>query len=118
MLFEYSGILISFSIAGVVAGLFLFLASVLGPKKHSPSKDEPFECGSTPFQLPTGRAPVKFYIIAMLFVLFDIEVVFFFPWAVLLGTLGVFGLMEMTVFLGVLVMAFVYAWRKGALDWQ
>ena len=118
MLFEYTGILITFGIAGLVAGLFLFLATVLGPKKPSASKDSPFECGEEPFQLPTGRANVKFYIIAMLFVLFDLEIVFFFPWAVLLRKLGVFGLFEMGTFLAVLVAAYAYAWRKGALDWQ
>ena len=118
MHFEYSGILISFAIAAVVAGLFLFLATVIGPKRPNPSKDEPFECGSTPFSLPTGRGTVKFYIVGMLFVLFDIETVFFFPWAVLARKLGVFGLIEMGTFLLILVTAYLYAWRKGALDWK
>lgn len=115
---EYLGVLISFLIAGLVAGGFLLLSSLLGPKRPTVSKQEPFECGLAPFQLPAGRMPVKFYLVGMLFLLFDVELVFLFPWAVVFRQLGLFGFIEMLVFLGVVLTAFVYAWKKGALDWD
>ena len=115
---EYIGIGIAFVLAGVVAGGFLLLASTLGPKRPSPAKSEPFECGEGPYQLPSGRMSVKFYLVAMLFILFDVELVFLFPWAVVYRTLGLTALLEMSIFLGIVAVGFVYAWRKGALEWQ
>ena len=115
---EYLGILITFILAGLVAGAFLFLASILGPKRPSAAKNEPFECGKSPFALPAGRLPVKFYLVGMLFILFDIELVFLFPWAVVARGLGWTGFIEMAIFLGVVVLGFLYAWKKGALEWQ
>jgi NADH-quinone oxidoreductase subunit A len=79
---------------------------------------EPFECGERPFALPTGRLTVRYYLIAMLFILFDVELVFLFPWAVVYHKLGLFGFLEMALFLGVLLVGFIYAWKKGALEWQ
>lgn len=104
--------------AAGVAGLFIFLSQSLGPKKPNPAKNMPFECGKEPFELPAGRHSVKFYLAGMLFVLFDIEMIFFFPWAVLYRQLGLFGFIEMFVFIGVLALGFAYAWRKGALEWR
>ncbi len=115
---EYVGVLISFLFAGLVAGGFLLLASVLGPKNPSAVKSEPFECGEEPFQLPAGRFSVKFYLVGMLFLLFDVELVFLFPWAVVFRELGLFGFLEMLVFIGIVVVGFVYAWKKGALEWE
>ena len=115
---EYWGIVITLLLSAVVAGGFLLLASVLGPKRPSPAKAEPFECGEKPFGLPLGRFPIKFYLVAMLFVLFDVELVFLFPWAVVVRQLGWFGFLEMAVFLGIVLLGFVYAWKKGALEWQ
>ena len=115
---EYLGILITFLLAGAIAGGFLLLASTLGPKRPSPAKSEPFECGKKPFLLPSGQFPVKFYLVGMLFILFDIELVFLFPWAVVARQLGVAGFIEMAVFLGIVVVGFIYAWKKGALEWQ
>ncbi len=114
---EYAGILITFLLAALVAGGFLMLASLLGPKRPSPAKLEPFECGSEPFQLPAGRFSIKFYLVAMLFILFDVELVFLFPWAVVYRELGFPGFLEMAVFLGIVLVGFVYAWKKGALEW-
>jgi len=115
---EYAGILIFFLLCALVAGAMLWLTSVLGPKRKTPSKSEPFECGNEPITLPGGRSPIRFYIVAMLFILFDIELVFLFPWAVLFRELGLFGFFEMAFFLVVLIIGFVYAWRKGGFEWN
>ena len=115
---EYLGILITFALAGGIGVAFLVLASTLGPKRPSPAKSEPFECGETPFSLPSGRFAVHFYLVGMLFILFDVELVFLFPWAVVARELGWFGFLEMLLFLGVVVVGFLYAWKKGALEWK
>ncbi|MCM8811588.1 MAG: NADH-quinone oxidoreductase subunit A [Candidatus Omnitrophica bacterium] len=115
---EYSGILLTFLFAGAIAGTFIFLATVLGPKRPSPAKSEPFECGMRPFQLPAGRLTIRYYLVAMLFILFDVELVFLFPWAVVFRGLGFYGFVTMAIFLGILLVGFVYAWKKGALEWQ
>jgi NADH-quinone oxidoreductase subunit A len=115
---EYLGILVAFLFAGAFAGLTIFLASRLGPKNPSAVKSEPFECGERPFSLPIGPQSIKFYLTAILFILFDVELVFLYPWAVVYRGLGLVGLAEMVVFLGVLMIGFFYAWDNGALDWQ
>jgi len=104
--------------AAGLAGLFIFLSTVLGPKRPNPVKDQPFECGEKPFSLPEGKLPVRFYLVAMLFVLFDVELVFLLPWAVVYRELGVLGFVEMIVFLFFLVLGFAYAWKKGALEFR
>ena len=113
-----TGVLILFIFAAGFTGLFIFLASTLGPKRPNPAKNQPFECGEQPFSLPEGRLPVRFYRVAMLFVLFDVELVFLFPWAVIYRQLGIFGFIEMMVFLFFLVIGFAYAWKKGALQFK
>ncbi len=113
-----SGVLILFVMAAGLAGLFIFLSTVLGPKRPNPVKDQPFECGEKPFSLPEGKLPVRFYLVAMLFVLFDVELVFLLPWAVVYRELGVLGFVEMIVFLFFLVLGFAYAWKKGALEFR
>jgi NADH-quinone oxidoreductase subunit A len=115
---EYIGVVIFFALAGTVAGAFIFLGSVLGPKKPSKVKSEPFECGEIPLSLPTGHLSVKYYLTAMLFILFDVELVFIYPWAVAYRGLGVSGLVEMVIFLVILMAGFFYAWDNGALEWQ
>jgi NADH-quinone oxidoreductase subunit A len=103
--------------AGLV-GFMLAFSGILGPKKTSPVKNEPFECGVenvTPF---SGNFSVKFYLIALLFLLFDIEIAFLFPWATIYRSLGLFGFIEMFIFLAVVVAGLVYAWKKGALEWD
>ena len=115
---EYLGILIVFVIAAAIAGGFILLTSLLGPKKPSLVKQQPFECGVEPIMRPGGRFPVKFYLLAMLFILFDIELVFLFPWAVVFRSLGWGGYLEMLLFLAVVVLGFLYAWKKGALEWE
>ena len=107
-----------FVMAAGVSGLFIVLASSLGPKKPNDAKNTPFECGMQPFSSPGSKQAVKFYLAAMLFVIFDIELIFFFPWAVIYRDLGLFGFVEMMVFMGFLGLGFLYAWRRGALEWK
>ena len=115
---EYLGIAVAFVLAGAFAAANIVLASLLGPKKPSPVKSEPFECGQVPLSLPVGRLSVKFYLTAILFILFDVELVFVYPWAVVYRALGGWSLAEMVIFLGILMVGFFYAWDNGALDWQ
>ena len=115
---EYIGIVVAFSLAGVIAAGMIVLASTLGRKRPSAVKSEPFEGGKTPFALPGGKLAIKFYLTAMLFILFDVELVFLYPWAVIYRQLGIVGLVEMGIFLGILMVGFVYAWDNGALKWQ
>ena len=115
---EYIGILVAFVLAAAFAGVNIVLASVLGPKKPSPVKAAPFECGEVPFATAAGRMSVKFYLTAILFILFDVELVFLYPWAVVFRALGRSGLVEMVIFLAILMVGFFYAWDNGALDWQ
>jgi NADH-quinone oxidoreductase subunit A len=115
---EYLGILVFVVLSGAVAGAFVLLASALGPRKPSAVKSEPFECGEVPFSLPIGRQSIKFYLTAILFIVFDVELVFLYPWAVVYRGLGALGLAEVAIFLGVLMIGFFYAWDNGALEWQ
>ena len=118
MLHQYFGIFVMFCLAASVSGFFIFLSQKLGPKKSTPAKQTPFECGKDPFELPSGRHSVKFYLAGMLFVLFDIEMIFLFPWAVLYRELGAFAFFEMSFFLFMLSLGFAYAWRMGALKFK
>ena len=115
---DYLGIAVSFVLAGGIAGAMVMLGSTLGKKNPSPVKLAPFECGKDPLSLPMGKLAIKFYLTAILFILFDVELVFLYPWAVIYRTLGVLGLVEMGVFLLILMVGFVYAWDNGALDWS
>ena len=115
---EYIGIAVCFVLAGGITGAMVFLASTLGKKRPSPVKSEPFECGKTPLSRPGGKLAIKFYLIAILFILFDVELVFLYPWAVVYRELGMLGLVEMGIFLGILMVGFFYAWDNDALKWQ
>jgi len=115
---EYIGVVASFVLAGAITGLMVLLGSTLGKKNPTPTKLQPFECGQEPFDLHTGKLAIKFYLIAILFILFDVELVFLYPWAVVFRELGMLGLVEMGVFLGILMVGFVYAWDRKALEWR
>ena len=116
---EYLGLLIAFIVSAGIAGLVILLNALLGPKnKSTPEKAEPFECGKDPIAISSGHFSVKFYLIAMFFILFDVEIVWLFPWATILRSLGWPGIFEMFAFIFVLVLGFVYAWKKGALEWE
>jgi NADH-quinone oxidoreductase subunit A len=113
---EYTAILLLAALTAGVALLLVFSNALLGPKKPNPVKSQPFECGVEPIALPGGRQPIHFYIVAMLFVVFDVELVFLFPWAVLVRELGWLGILEMGFFLAIVVAGFIYAWKQGALE--
>jgi NADH-quinone oxidoreductase subunit A len=115
---EYIGIVVAFVFAAAFAALNIVLASVLGPKRPSRVKYEAFECGQPPLSVPIGRLAVRFYLTAILFILFDVELVFLYPWAVAYRGLGIPGLVEMGIFVGILMVGFFYAWDNGALEWQ
>lgn len=115
---EYIPVLIMLVLAAATAGGMLVATSWIGPKKVFPEKMEVFECGESPIVSSKLRFSVKFYLVALFFVIFDVEVVFVYPWAVLFRDLGVFGFIEMMVFLSILAIGLVYVWRRGALEWD
>ena len=117
MLAEYSGILILLVVAIIIAGGMLGIQQLLSPRRKFAEKQEPFECGESPIVSPHQRFSVKFYLVAMLFIVFDVEAVFFYPWGALFADLGWFGLIEMTTFVVVLGVGLAYVWMKGALEW-
>ena len=115
----YVPIVILAVLAGAFAVLSMIASRFLQPRRAMAAKYEPYECGITPGRLPeTERFPVKFYVVAMLFIIFDIETIFLFPWAVAFRRLGLFGLVEMIVFIGLVFVAYVYVWQKGGLEWE
>ena len=91
---------------------------ILSPKKPDPEKLSAYECGFEPFEDSRLEFDVRFYLVAILFIIFDLEIAFLFPWAISLGTIGIFGFWSMMVFFGVLTIGFIYEWRKGALEWE
>jgi NADH-quinone oxidoreductase subunit A len=105
-------------LAGAIAGSFVAFSVLLGPKKRTRVKDEPFECGMPSDGTWRQAVPVRFYLMALLFILFDVELAFLFPWAVVFRSLGVFGFLEMFVFFLVVGVGFIYAWKTGALEWE
>jgi NADH-quinone oxidoreductase subunit A len=118
MLTDYLPIVVLGALAAVFAVVSLFTSSLLRPSRPTAVKLAPYECGNEPVRLPGGeRFSVKFYVVAMLFIIFDIETIFLFPWAVSFRRLGLFGLVEMAVFIGLVLVAYVYIWRKGGFDW-
>jgi NADH-quinone oxidoreductase subunit A len=114
----YFPVLVLFALAAVVVLALLLIAQKLGPKSINPAKAEPFESGNPHKGDARIRFSVQFYLVAMLFLIFDLEVVFLYPWAIYFRSLGLFGLVEMGIFLGMLVIGFVYVWKKGALEWE
>ena len=117
MLSDYIPIGIFVLVATGFALFTLVFSSLIHPSKYNKVKLEPYECGIEPVTDARDRYSIRYYLVAMLFVIFDVETVFMFPWAVNLGALGLFGLIEMLVFIFILVVGFFYAWKKGALEW-
>ena len=114
----YLPILFLVIISSLFAGASLLVASKLSPRKLTPAKLDPYECGIVPeTTVETERFPIKFYLVAMLFIVFDIETVFLYPWAVAHSELKLFGLVEMGVFIAILLAAYVYVWKRGGLEW-
>jgi len=118
MLIEYLAILIFIAIAVAFALFAVAASALLGQRKPTAIKQAPYECGMATIGSSFRRLPIKYYIIAMLFLLFDIEVVFLYPWAVVFREFKVFAFVSMLVFIGVLLIAYVYIWKKGALEWE
>jgi NADH-quinone oxidoreductase subunit A len=118
MTHPYLALLIIFALAGLVVLALLFVAQNVGPKTPNPVKAEPFESGNPPRGDARTRFSVSFYLVAMLFLIFDLEVVFLYPWAVVFRDLGLLGLISMGIFLAILVIGFIYEWKKGALEWD
>lgn len=114
----YVPILLMILAAAGLAAAMIALSSLLGPKKPDPRKLAPYECGMTPIGGARVRFSVKFYLVAMLFILFDVEAIFFYPWAVVHRHLGWFGLIEMAIFAGVLAVGYLYIWKRGAFVWD
>ena len=117
-LMKYSPILIFIVLAMGFGLVTLALSYLVQPKYPEPEKLSVYECGSEPFSDSRMPFPVRYYVIAMLFVIFDIEVIFLYPWAVTFKQLGIIGFIEMMIFIGLFIVAYVYAWRKGALEWD
>lgn len=115
---QYIPVLIFLVIAAATAVGMIVATTLIGPKKSFPEKMEVFECGESPIVSPKLRFSVKFYLVALFFVIFDIEAVFVYPWAVLFKDLGMFGFIEMMVFLAILSVGLLYVWRRGALEWD
>ena len=115
---EYVAIALMVVLATLIALIAIGLGTLFGPKKDTAAKSMPYESGMNPYGEGTRRMPVRFYLIAVLFILFDIEVVFFLPWAITFRQLGIFGLIEMIIFIVILLVGYVYAWKKGALEWE
>lgn len=97
---------------------FIILGKLLGPSRPDAEKNSPYECGFEAFEDSRMKFDVRYYLVAILFIIFDLEIAFLFPWAVALDSIGTFGLIAMAIFLGVLVIGFIYEWKKGALEWE
>jgi NADH-quinone oxidoreductase subunit A len=114
----YFPILIQVLIAAGLATVLIAASTLLGKRARSPLKDTPYESGMKPVGSARERFSVKFYLVAMIFILFDVEAVFLYPWAVVYRQLGLFGFFEMLIFVGLVLIGFFYVWKKGALDWS
>jgi len=122
LLHSYLPVLVFLSVAVIISLVLLALGLssdlLFSRKKNDPEKLSPYECGFEPFEDARMRFDVRYYLVAILFIIFDLEIAFLFPWAVSLDEIGLFGLLSMGVFLAVLVVGFIYEWKKGALEWD
>jgi len=118
-LVQYLPVVLLAGLGAIFAVASIAVSRVLQPKRPTPAKLSPYECGIVPEDRPVNeRFPVKFYVVAMLFIVFDIEVIFLFPWAVTFRQLGLFGLIEMAIFIALVFVAYVYVWQRGGLEWN
>ena len=115
---DYFSIILFLIIAFVLSCSFIIINFVLSPKKPDPEKLSAYECGFEPFNDSRMEFDVRFYLVAILFIIFDLEIAFLFPWAISLGGIGALGFWSMMIFLGVLTIGFIYEWKKGALEWE
>jgi len=116
---EFLPIVLLLALSAIFGVASVAVSRLIGhPRRPNPHKLEPYDCGITLERLPTDPVPVKFYLMAMLFIIFDVEVVFFYPWAAIFRETGVFGFVEMSIFVGFLFVVYAYVWRRGGLDWE
>ena len=118
MIEQYLPVVVTFCLAGALVGIMVSAGRLLGPSRPSVTKGEPFECGNPPSGSAWGRFAVKFYMTAILFIVFDVETIFLLPWAVSARTLGWPGFAAAMVFIAILTIGLVYEWKKGALEWD
>lgn len=118
MVMEYLPLLILIALAAVLAVLVVILGTVFGPHRPTARKAAPYESGMTPYGPGSRRMSVRYYLVAVLFILFDVEVVFFLPWAVVFKQVKIYGFVEMLIFITILLVGYIYAWKKGALEWE
>ena len=118
MLENYLPVLIFIAVGIVFGGVMLLAGSLLSTSKPDSAKNSVYECGFEAFENARMKFDVRFYLVAILFIIFDLEIAFLFPWAVVLRDIGLFGFLAMVVFLGILVVGFIYEWKKGALQWE
>lgn len=119
MLENYLPVLIFISVGLVIGFVLLFLGGyMLAPYRPDEAKNSPFECGFEAFEDARMKFDVRYYLVAILFIIFDLEIAFLFPWAIVLADIGLFGILAMGIFLGILVIGFIYEWKKGALEWE
>jgi NADH-quinone oxidoreductase subunit A len=117
-LLNYLPIIVFLVIAGGLSVLMVAASMIVGKQKPDKAKLSAYECGFDAFEDARGQFDVRFYLVSILFIIFDLEIAFLFPWAVALGKIGLFGFWSMMVFLAVLTVGFIYEWKKGALDWE
>jgi len=118
MLAQYFPILMFIGIALVLGCVMIGLGVLIGDRQPGEAKDSPYECGFEAFEDSRMKFDIRFYLVAILFIIFDLEIAFLFPWAVVLDQIGIYGLVSMAIFLGILVVGFIYEWNKGALEWE
>lgn len=118
MLENYLPILIFIAVGIAIGVLPMATGWLLGPSRPYGEKNSPYECGFEAFEESRMKFDVRYYLVAILFIIFDLEIAFLFPWAVVLQEIGMFGFLSMMLFLGILVVGFIYEWRKGALEWE
>ena len=118
MLENYLPILMFMIVGGILGVIVPTLGYLLGPKRSNREKNAPYECGFEPFSDAQIPLDVRYYLVAILFIIFDLETAFLVPWAVVFRQIGLFGLISMGIFLGLLVIGFIYEWKKGALEWE
>ncbi len=118
MLGNYLPILIFMCVTLLMGSVFIILGKILGPSRPDAEKNSPYECGFEAFEDSRMKFDVRYYLVAILFIIFDLEIAFLFPWAIVLDQIGTFGLVAMAVFLAILVIGFIYEWKKGALEWE
>jgi NADH-quinone oxidoreductase subunit A len=115
---NYGALLLMFILAAGLAGVLVTASTAVGRHKRTREKDQPYECGVMP--IGDARAPISvhFYLVGLIFILFDIEAIFLYPWALIYGDLKLFGFVEMVLYIAILLVGYIYLWKKGALDWQ